>query len=90
MFGLFAKETNKKVTVSERTENVVAGVESALSVFSNLIGELHHANDNLLEVVNECEQIIDEHKEVQDIAKQQLKEYETLLQNLENVVGGIK
>lgn len=89
MFGLFEKEP-VKVPVSEKAENVVSGVKSALSVFSNLIAELHHANGDLLEVVNECEQIISEHKEVQDMAKDSIQEYETLLQNLENVVGGIK
>ncbi|MFT8313288.1 MAG: hypothetical protein ABF633_03420 [Clostridium sp.] len=90
MLGFFKKVKEVEVTLFDKAKLAVLGVESAMSVFANLISELNHANNSLKEVVDECEQVIQEHKDTQDKAKASIQEYETLLQNIEKLMGGTK
>lgn len=90
ILGIFKKGKEVEITLFDKAKMAVLGVESALSVFANLVSELNNANNSLKEVVDECEQVIQEHKDTQDKAKATIKEYESLLQNIEKLMGGTK
>lgn len=90
ILGFFKRVKAVEVSIVDKAKMAVLGVESALSVFANLVAELNSANNSLKSVVDDCEQVITEHKDVQDKAKGSIKEYEALLKNIEKLLGGTK
>lgn len=88
--SFFKKVKEIEVTIFDKAKMAVLGVESALSIFANLIGELNHANENLKSVVDEADKVIQEHQDLKDKAQSSIQEYETLIQNIEKIIGGTK
>ena len=88
--SFFTKVKSAEVSIFDKAKMAILGVESAMTVFSGLISELKTANENLQTVVTDCEKVITEHTEVQDKAKASINEYESLLNNVEKLIGGTK
>ncbi|MPN05223.1 hypothetical protein SDC9_152473 [bioreactor metagenome] len=84
------KLAKKKIelTMVERVHNAVLGVESATAVFSKTVEEIIVANEQLKNVVNDCEQVISEHQYLKDKSQKAIQENELLLQNIKKLVGG--
>lgn len=88
--SFFKKAKQVEVTIMDKARKAVLGVESALSIFANLVSELNNANNSLKSVVSECEQVIQEHQDIKDKAASSIQEYEILLENIEKIIGGRK
>lgn len=86
--GFFCKVKDVENTVFDKARDAVLGVESALSVFANLVAKLNTANDNLKEVVVEADKVIKEHSDLKNKAQSSIQEYEVLLSNIEKLLGG--
>lgn len=86
--GFFSKVKEVEITVFDKARDAVLGVESALSVFANLVAELNTANNNLKDVVAEADQVIKEHSDLKQKAQNSIQDYETLLSNIEKLLGG--